>query len=189
MKAETRKHPAQTEVHIYIQPHAKLNQADNDLIEELAARGYADPYTLRQRLQGMFPAQLLHGSAENMEKAAEILTQHRRAYRSITPMQTLQEPETLKSFTPGNAQVVLHSQSATLCCSAEHTILAIVADISCMLFTISIGMGLWCPWKGRLPPRTATVERPWTAPILNSRVPWNGRHKSLLNACNFFRIT
>jgi hypothetical protein len=45
MKAETRKDPAQTEVHIYVQPHAKLNQADNDLIEELAARGYADPYT------------------------------------------------------------------------------------------------------------------------------------------------
>ncbi|MGC9519718.1 MAG: GIDE domain-containing protein [Desulfuromonadaceae bacterium] len=130
MKAETRKHPAQTEVHIYIQPHAKLNQADNDLIEELAARGYADPYTLRQRLQGMFPAQLLHGSAEKMEEAARILTQHRRAYRSITPMLTLQEPETLESFTLGNGQVVLHSQSATLCCSAEHTILAIVADIS-----------------------------------------------------------
>jgi hypothetical protein len=46
------------------------------------------------------------------------------------------------------------------------------------LFNTVTGEGLWYPWKGRLSPRTATVERPWTA----HSVPWNGCHKALLDS-------
>jgi len=107
-----------------------LSAADEDLAQALAAKGFADIYTLRQRLQGGVPARLAHGDAAQMEQLMQVLEQHQRPYRRITPQVPAFIPETLKEIILSDSQVRLRGPSATISCSPGMSLLVIVADIS-----------------------------------------------------------
>lgn len=117
-------------IQLFIQPRGRLTTADEDLAQALAAKGYADLYTLRQRLQGEFPARLAHGDATQMEKLAQVLEQHQRPYRRISPPAPTFVPQELKELTLSGSQVTLHGSTSTIRCNPNTRLLAIVADIS-----------------------------------------------------------
>lgn len=119
-----------TEIQIFIQPHMLLEQADEDLAQALAAKGLADIYTLRQRLQGEFPARLAHGEAAQMEKLAQVLEEQQRPYRRISLQEPTFTPEALEKISLADSHVRLYGSSTTLHCAPGVHLLIILADIS-----------------------------------------------------------
>lgn len=115
---------------IFIQPHVRLTPADEDLAKALAAKGFADAYTLRQRLHGVFPARLAHGNSAEMKKLAQVLEQHKRPYRMISPPASAFSPEPLLQISLPGSQVVLHSATSAIHCNRDTRLLAVVGDIS-----------------------------------------------------------
>lgn len=119
-----------SDIQLFIQPHTSLGAADEDLAQALEAKGFTDIYTLRQRLQGEFPARLAHGDAVQMEKLVQVLEQHQRPYRRITPQEPSFIPEALEEINLNDSQVSLRGSTTTIRCAPGVHLLAIVADIS-----------------------------------------------------------
>ena len=119
-----------TDIQLFIQPRVSLDAADEELAQALAAKGFADIYTLRQRLQGEFPARLAHGDEAQMEKLAQVLEEHQRPYRHITPQEPSFIPEALEEISLNDSQVRLHGPATTIRCAPGVQLLAIIADIS-----------------------------------------------------------
>lgn len=119
-----------TEIQIFVSTRPQLNSADDELARALVAKGYADLYTLRQRLQGMFPALLAHGSAVTMEPLLEVLRQHGHPYRVVPRRIASLHPESIEDLRVQPNQVELRSQTQTILCRPDTPLLAVVADIS-----------------------------------------------------------
>ncbi|MCA1797452.1 MAG: E3 ubiquitin ligase family protein, partial [Geobacteraceae bacterium] len=118
------------EFHVFVQTTPRLSPEDEELAQELAAKGFADMYTLRQRLQGVFPARLAQGSSARMAKLAQVLEQHKHPYRKIIPPAPTFTPEPLQDLSLSGSQVVLRCAAYTLRCNHEVRLLAVVSDIS-----------------------------------------------------------
>jgi len=118
------------EIQIFVSTRPQLSSADADLARVLATKGHADLYTLRQRLQGVFPGLLARGSATAMEPLQEVLRQHGHPHwvvpRGIAPF----NPETIEDLHILTNRVELRSQTQTIHCHPQISLLAIVADIS-----------------------------------------------------------
>ncbi|MDD2558197.1 MAG: GIDE domain-containing protein [Desulfuromonadaceae bacterium] len=118
------------EIQIFVSTRPHLSPADEDLARALVAKGYADLYTLRQRLQGMFPTRLAHGSAASMEPLLEVLRQHGHPHRVMPRRISSIPPESIEDLRLQANQVELRSQTQTILCHPGTTLLAIVADAS-----------------------------------------------------------
>lgn len=118
------------DIHIYIRTSPSLNATDEELAQDLAAKGLADTYTLRQRLHGVFPARLAHGNRAEMEKLAQVLEQHKRPYRMIKPQAPAFLPEPVVDIALPGSEVVLHSKTSAIRCNPDTRLLAVVGDIS-----------------------------------------------------------
>ncbi|MGM0416281.1 MAG: GIDE domain-containing protein [Thermodesulfobacteriota bacterium] len=119
-----------TDIQLFIQPRISLATPDEELAQALAAKGFADIYTLRQRLQGEFPARLAHGDEAQMDKLAQVLEEHQRPYRRITPQEPSFIPEDLEEISLDDSHVSLHGPTTKIRCAPGVQLLAIVADIS-----------------------------------------------------------
>jgi len=118
------------EIQIFVSTRSQLSSADEELARALAAKGYADLYTLRQRLQGTFPAQLAHGSGAAMEPLLEVLRQYGHPHRVVPRYAAPLPPEPIEDLHILANRVELRSRTQTIHCHPKAPLLAVVADIS-----------------------------------------------------------
>lgn len=118
------------EIQIFVSTRPQLSSADEELARALVAKGYADLYTLRQRLQGMFPALLAHGRTAAMEPLLEVLRQHGHPHRVVPRGAPSLAPEPIDDLHILTDGVELRSRTQTIHCHPGAPLLAVAADIS-----------------------------------------------------------
>ena len=122
--------PGNSEIHIYVATAPVPTPEDAQLARELAAHSDIDPYTIRQRLQGCFPAYLTKGPEDKIQRLAAVLGQYKRHYWIFTPTPVSMAPETIKGLEISADSVVLSGSATSINCTPDQTLLAIVADVS-----------------------------------------------------------